>query len=160
MVSGWLKEAANCNHYVTSRSAKAPVFYKKAKIFEWKIKEGGNTGIKYNAPEGLSTSIYKHAAIKFEYQILDDNSELYQGKFCPFHFTASLYDMIAPLKVNFNPAGVYKGCVVLNGNHEKHWLNGVKVVEFELGTTLFDSLFQQSKYHKFQGFDKNGMGIL
>jgi hypothetical protein len=48
--------------------------------------------------------------------------------------------------------------IFFNGNHGEHWLNGVKVVEFELATARFDSLYQLSKFAKYPGFEKKRKG--
>jgi hypothetical protein len=62
--------------------------------FEWKIKKDGNSGIKYNVSEEISTTYGgKHSALGFEYQILDDNSDKYKGKLKPSQYTAGLYEM-------------------------------------------------------------------
>ena len=42
--------------------------------------------------------------------------------------------------------------IIFNGEHGEHWLNGVKVVEFELGSALLDDAFQQSKFSKYPWF--------
>ncbi len=128
--------------------------------FDWKIKEGGNSGIKYNVSEELSQKFgSQYGALGFEYQILDDNSELYKGKLNPTQFSGALYEMVAPVNVHLNPPGQYNsGRIVLNGNHGEHWLNGVKVAEYEFGTAKFDSLFQLSKYHKYTDFEKKRKG--
>ncbi len=128
--------------------------------FEWKIKAGGNSGIKYNVSEELTQKWgSKYGALGFEYQILDDNSELYKGKLKPSQFTAGLYEMVAPQNVHLKPLDQFNsGRIVLNGNHGEHWLNGVKVLEYEFGTAKFDSLFQLSKYHKYPDFEKKRKG--
>ena len=128
--------------------------------FEWKIKEAGNSGIKYNVSEEMSQKYgSKYGALGFEYQILDDSSDQYRGKLKPTQFTASLYDMIAPRNVQLNPVGQYNcGRIVLNGNHGEHWLNGIKVLEYDFGTAKFDSLFNLSKYHKYPDFEKKRKG--
>lgn len=128
--------------------------------FDWKIKEGGNSGIKYNVSEELTQEWgSKYGALGFEYQILDDSSELYKGKLKPSQFSGALYEMVTPQNVHLNPPGQYNnGRIVINGNHGEHWLNGVKVVEFEFGTAKFDSLFQLSKYHKYPEFENKRKG--
>jgi hypothetical protein len=128
--------------------------------FEWKIKEGGNSGIKYNVSEELSQQWgSKYGALGFEYQILDDASDRYVGKLKPSQFSGALYEMVAPVNVHLNPPGQYNsGRIVLNGLHGEHWLNGVKVAEYEFATAKFDSLFQQSKYHKYADFEKKRKG--
>lgn len=128
--------------------------------FDWKIKEAGNSGIKYNVSEELSQQYgSKYGALGFEYQILDDASPEYAGKLKPSQFSGALYDMIAPRNVHLNPPGQYNsGRILLSGKHCEHWLNGVKVVEYEFGTAKFDSLFQLSKYHKYPDFEKKRKG--
>jgi len=128
--------------------------------FEWMIKDEGNSGIKYNVSEDISKSNGSgYNALGFEYQILDDDDPMYIGKIKPSQFTASLYDMIASKNVKLNPAGHYNsGRIVLNGNHGEHWLNGIKVVEFEFATAKFDSLFKASKYVKYPDFEKRRAG--
>lgn len=128
--------------------------------FEWKINNDGNSGIKYNVSEDLSMQYgSKYHALGFEYQILDDNSDRYKGKLKPTQFTGSLYDMIAPHNVHLNPVGQFnKSKIIISGNHGEHWLNGVKVVEYDFGTAEFDSLFNISKYNKYLDFEKKKKG--
>lgn len=128
--------------------------------FEWKIKEAGNSGVKYNVSEEMSMQYdSKYSALGFEYQVLDDDNELYKGKLEPTQYTGSLYVMLAPENVHINPIGQFnKSRIVLNENHGEHWLNGIKVVEYEFGTEKFDSLFHASKYHKYPGFEKRRKG--
>lgn len=127
--------------------------------FEWKIKEAGNSGIKYNVSEELTNEWgSKHSALGFEYQILDDGHEMYK-ELKPHQFTGALYEMYAPENVQLKPVGEFNTSrILLNGNHGEHWLNGVKVVEFELGTARFDSLYQLSKFVKYPGFEKKRKG--
>lgn len=128
--------------------------------FEWKIKKDGNSGIKYNVSEEISTSYGgKHSALGFEYQILDDDSPKYKGKLKPSQYTAGLYEMYAPVNVKINPIGEYNHSrILLDGNHGEHWLNGVKVLEYEFATAEWDSLFQLSKYNKYPDFEKKRAG--
>ncbi len=127
--------------------------------FEWKIKEAGNSGIKYNVSEELTNEWgSKYSALGFEYQILDDSHEMYKA-LKPHQFTGALYEMYAPENVQVMPLGEYnKSRILLNGNHGEHWLNGIKVVEFEFATAEFDSLYQLSKFVKYPGFEKKRKG--
>ncbi|HSO86360.1 MAG TPA: DUF1080 domain-containing protein [Draconibacterium sp.] len=127
--------------------------------FEWKIKEAGNSGIKYNVSEELTNAWgSKYSALGFEYQILDNDHETYRD-LKPHQFTGALYEMYAPENVQLKPVGEYNSSkIVLNGNHGEHWLNGIKVVEFEFGSAEFDSLFQLSKYAKYPGFEQRRTG--
>jgi hypothetical protein len=48
--------------------------------------------------------------------------------------------------------------IVFRGNHGEHWLNGKKVVQFELGTPILDSLLARSKYRDIKGFAEKREG--
>jgi len=42
--------------------------------------------------------------------------------------------------------------VIFRGNHGEHWLNGERIVEFDLGTARMDSALAASKFRSIQGF--------
>ncbi len=114
--------------------------------FEWKISPAGNSGIKYNVSEKMSATGGSTHALGFEYQIIDDTG--YPEKLEPWQKTAALYALVPPRGARPKAAGKWNsGRIILKGNHGEHWLNGKKVVDYELGTSRFDSLFQHSKYH-------------
>ncbi len=121
--------------------------------WEWKIATAGNSGVKYNVSEELSTTMQpKHAAKGWEYQVIDD--ERNDDNKIATHRTGSLYDIIAPNeKKRVHPAGEWGewNCsrVIFRGNHGEHWLNGEKIVEFEVGAAVFDSAFAKSKYAQY-----------
>lgn len=110
--------------------------------FDWKISEGGNSGVKYRTKgnKGL------------EYQVLDDLKHHDNKK--PTHRAASLYELVAaPDDKPLKPAGEWNSSrIVAQGNHLEHWLNGEKVVEIEYGTKDWSERFRQSKYKKHTGF--------
>ncbi len=121
--------------------------------WEWKISPGGNSGVKYNVSEELSmANAPNHAALGFEYQLLDDN--LAEDRKVPSHRAAALYDLIPPkASKKLSPVGEWNtSMLVFRGNHGEHWLNGSKVVEFDLGTPLMDSAIARSKYHGIPNF--------
>lgn len=126
--------------------------------WEWKIGRGGNSGVKYNVSEQLSMAASpSHAALGFEYQLLDDS--LAEDNEIPSHRAGALYDMIAPRAVTVRPAGEWNGSrLVFRGNHGEHWLNGTKIVEFELGTPRTDSLLAKSKYRNIKNFAQRRTG--
>ena len=119
-------------------------------VWEWKIARAGNSGVKYNVSESLSTAMDPpHAAKGWEYQVIDD-AEAEDTKIAT-HRTGALYDMFAPNeRKHVNPAGQWnRSTIVFRGNHGEHWLNGEKVVVFDQGTARFDSAFAQSKYKSY-----------
>jgi len=120
---------------------------------EWKTSKGGNSGIKYNVSDSLSTAHEpQYAALGFEYQLLDDKRHPDSEE--PSHRAAGLYDLIPPNdQKSLKPVGEWNQArLVFRGNHGEHWLNGKKVVEYNLDTTEFDSLFAASKYADIAGF--------
>ena len=129
-------------------------------MFEWKVSPGGNSGIKYNVSEEMSlASPPIHAALGFEYQILDDDlhPDAQNG---PTRTASALYDLIPPIAAKrLLPVGSYnRGRIVFHGTHGEHWLNGAKVLEFELESPSFDSAFTASKYQPIAGFAKKRSG--
>src|SRR5256885_10574188 len=86
------------------------------------------------------------SALGLEYQILDDDRHE-DGKL-PSHRAGALYDLIAPnARKHVRPVGEWnRSRIVFRGGHGEHWLNGEKIVEFDLGTPPLDSLIVASKY--------------
>ncbi len=129
-------------------------------VFEWKVAPGANSGIKYNVSEAMSTaSPPDNAALGFEYQILDDDlhPDAQNG---PNRTAGALYDLIPPGPgKELRPVGSFnEGRILFDEGHGEHWLNGVKVLEFDLGTPAFDSVFALSKYTPIEGFAEKRAG--
>ena len=127
--------------------------------WEWKVTPGANSGVKYNVSEEFSVAqAPNHAALGFEYQILDDDR--HEDGQLPSHRAGALYDLIAPgSRKQLRPVGEWnQSRVIFRGNHGEHWLNGQKIVEFDLGTAHMDSLLAKSKYRTIQGFANRRRG--
>lgn len=121
--------------------------------FEWRITEAGNSGVKYNVSEALSTKNEPvHAALGFEYQVLDDDEHPDSKE--PSHRAGALYDMIPPNdSKQLKPVGEWnQSRIVFDGMHGEHWLNGEMVVEYDMDSARFDSLLAASKYADIEGF--------
>ena len=109
--------------------------------WEWKIDEGGNSGLKYNLPDPAK-------GVGFEYQLLDDakhpDANLHDGT----RTTGSLYDvMAARADKKLNPPGEWNTSrVIVKGNHVEQWLNGAKTVEFEMGSDALKTAIAASKF--------------
>lgn len=122
--------------------------------FEWKVAPGANSGIKYNVSESLSVSSPpKHAALGFEYQVLDDalHPDAANG---PNRTAAGLYDLVPPGAAKaLRPVGEFnEGRIVFRGGRGEHWLNRVKVLSFDLASDDFQSKLAASKYQPIPGF--------
>ena len=127
--------------------------------FQWKVSPGANSGVKYNVSEEFSLkNASNHAALGFEYQVLDDS--LSDDNKQANHLAGSLYDMIAPNdKKHLAPVGEWNSSrIVFRGSHGEHWLNGQKVVEFDMGTPDFEQRLGRSKYHSIAGFAERRAG--
>ena len=117
-------------------------------VWQWKISESGNSGLKYNVSEELSSGMPPpHAAKGWEYQMIDDEKN--EDNKLATHRSGALYDMLPPNDPKrVHPAGQWnRSAIVFRGSHGEHWLNGVRIVEFEVGSARFDSAFAKSKYH-------------
>jgi hypothetical protein len=127
--------------------------------FDWKISEAGNSGVKYNVIEEYSVKNGSTSALGYEYQVLDD--EKHEDNLNPTHRTASLYDMIQAIGGSAKPIGEFNtGRIVFNKNHGEHWLNGVKVVEYDVDSPEFQEHFKKSKYAKHEDFTKHKIAHL
>jgi len=109
--------------------------------FEWKVAPGANSGVKYLVTEDRSSPI------AHEYQVIDDARHP-DAKIGPHRATASLYDVIAaPANKPMKPAGeINSGRIVVNGLHVEHWLNGTKVIEYELESPALMAAKAKSKF--------------
>ena len=109
--------------------------------WEWRISAGGNNGIKYLVTED------RPSAPGHEYQMIDDAANE-DGKVGPKHATASFYDVLPPsLDKSPKPAGEWNSSrVLIQGNHVEHWLNGTKVLEYELGSDTVKAGVARSKF--------------
>jgi hypothetical protein len=127
---------------------------------EWKVSEGGNSGLFYNVQE---TSRHEsdngnspNWLDNFEMQLLDDIN--FNDKE-PKRSAGSLYDLIAPERKQLKPVGEYNTArLLVNNGHVEHWLNGVKVVTYELGSQKLNELINSSKYKDNPNFAKSTTG--
>jgi hypothetical protein len=114
---------------------------------QFKVSEGGNSGIKY--------FLIPNTSLGCEYQIIDDSKHADAALGINGNRKAgSLYDVLpANPKKKYKPAGEWNTArIVANGQHVEHWLNGSKVLEFERGSEEFKKAIQQSKFKTTKGF--------
>ncbi len=116
--------------------------------FEFKLTPGANSGVKYFVT--LSENIVG-SALGLEYQVLDDKNHPDAKMGIAGNRTlASLYDLIPAQKTErfVKPVGEWnKGrIIVYPNNHVEHYLNGVKVLEYERGSQAFRERVANSKF--------------
>ncbi len=95
---------------------------------EWKINPESNSGVFYHVQEGVTDRIYQTGP---EYQLLDDKG--WPTKLHDDQYSGANYAMQAPVGAKVKPLDQWNSTkIVVDGTHVEHWLNGVKVVEYEL----------------------------
>ena len=122
---------------------------------DWKIASGGNAGIFYRGTEEYD-HIYWSAP---EYQLLDDaNHPDGQSRLTSAGADYALYP---------SPAGVVKpfdewnsSLIVVSGNHVQHWLNGQKLLEYELNSPDWVAKVKASKFVAYPNYGKATRGYI
>ena len=121
---------------------------------DFKLTRGANSGIKYFVDPELNQG--EGSAIGCEYQLLDDEHHPDAKAGTNGNRTlASLYDLI-PADAKFyapdeqskrvNKYDWNRAKVIVKDQHVEHYLNGIKVVEYDRGTQMWRALVARSKY--------------
>jgi len=127
--------------------------------FEWRIAPGGNSGVMYFVKERQNAPGPKMfqgddgtGPVGHEYQLLDDVRHP-DGK-DPTHRAGALYALIAPnTSKRLKPVGEFnKSRILVHGLHVEHWLNGTKILEYELESPSFIAAVAGSKYRDLPNF--------
>src|SRR5947199_275184 len=124
---------------------------------EWNIAKNGNSGIFYRASEDRDyNAIYWSAP---EMQVLDDAGHPDgQSRLTAAGADYGLYPSPAGV---VKPAGQWNAVrLVVNGNHVEHWLNGVKVVEYELGSPEWEAKVKCRKLASHPHYGRNAEGYI
>lgn len=120
---------------------------------DWKIAPKHNSGIIYRCTEENGASFESGP----EYQLIDDTG--YPYKLQDKQLSGSNYDMHAPSSGTVKPAGEYNHTrIVVKNAHVEHWLNGMKVVEYELWSPEWEEVKSISKWKNVKpyGMSKTG----
>ncbi len=148
-------ESTNGGDIVTTRPYKNFIL----KV-DFKITEGANSGIKYFVDTNLNKG--QGSAIGCEFQILDDKKHPDAKLGIEGNRTlGSLYDLIAaPADKPFRNGFFNTAMVVVKGNHVEHWLNGVKIIEYQRNNQMWEALVNYSKYKDWPNFGNAAEGLL
>ncbi len=120
---------------------------------EWTVAEGGNSGIMYRVTEE-SDETYQTGP---EMQVLDDARHADgSSRLTAAGAVYGLYP--APAGV-VKPAGEWNRVrIVARGNHVEHWLNGVEVATYELGSPDWMARVAGSKFRRWPGYGRAATG--
>jgi hypothetical protein len=95
---------------------------------EWKIAPKSNSGIFYHVNEKIGKAIYESGP---EYQLLDDKG--WPDKLHDYQYSGANYGMNAPVNAVVKEMNEWNQArIIVDGTHVQHYLNGVKVVDYEL----------------------------
>ena len=127
---------------------------------EWAVSKAGNSGVFYNVQENSShesgNGNSPNWLDNFEFQILDD---IDFNDHEPRRSAGSLYDLITPVNKHLKPVGEFNTLrLLVDHGHVEQWLNGDKVVEYELGSDKLNDLISKSKYAANPNFAKSTSG--
>lgn len=125
---------------------------------DFQITQGANSGIKYFVDPDMNKGA--GSAIGCEFQILDDlrhpDAKLgVKGN----RKLGSLYDLIpAPEQKPFDINRFNTALVIVRGKHVEHWLNGVKLLEYDRDSQQWNALVAYSKYRDWPNFGNAAEG--
>lgn len=121
--------------------------------FDWKMSAGGNAGVFYRGTEEYD-HIYWSAP---EYQLLDDAAHA-DGR-NRLTSTGAAYALYPAPAGALKPPGQWNSTlIVVQGNRVQHWLNGQKLVEYELGSPDWMAKVKASKFVEYPNYGKAARG--
>ena len=114
---------------------------------EWQVAPGGNSGLMFRVQETPDPTYHTGP----ELQILDNAGHPDGAN--PETSTGSNYALHAPTANVARPAGEWNTVrLLVKGNHVEHWLNGTKIVEYELGSADWKRRVAASKFKDMPGY--------
>lgn len=122
---------------------------------DWKLSSGGNSGVFYRATEEYD-HIYWSGP---EYQLLDDAGHPDgRNRLTAAGSSYGLYPSEAGV---VKAAGEWNSTrIVVRGTHVEHWLNGKKLVDFELGSPDWKARVAKSKFNEWKDYGRAHSGYI
>lgn len=148
VVEGTLSRVGQGGDIITDRS-----FRDFELSLEWRLEEGGNSGVFYRAAEGEEW-VYHSAP---EMQVLDD--AVHPDGRNPLTSAGSNYGLHAAPRGVVRPVGAWNHArIIVRGAHVEHWLNGTRVVSYELGSPEWEALVAGSKFVEWPAYGRAERG--
>ncbi len=120
---------------------------------EWRLEPGGNSGIFYRAAEGEEW-VYHSAP---EYQVLDDEGHA-DGQ-SPLTSAGANYGLHPAPRGVVRPVGEWNEArIVVTDGRVEHWLNGTRMVEYELGSADWQARVAGSKFSEWPAYGQAHAG--
>lgn len=122
---------------------------------EWKISEMGNSGIMFHVATG-DQHPYESGP---EFQILHNAG--HKDGANPMTSAGSNYAMHPPAKDVTRPVGEWNDIrLIVKGTHVEHWMNGVKLLEYEQFSPDWYARLKASKFSKMPPYGRHMRGHL
>ena len=122
---------------------------------EWKVGPAGNSGIFFGISESTESAFQSGP----ELQVLD-NAGHYDGS-NPLTSAGSNYGLHPPPEDVTRPVGEWNEVrIVRHGNQVVHWLNGARIVEYEIGSDEWEALVAGSKFVQWPDYGRHHEGHL
>lgn len=122
---------------------------------DWKIAPCGNSGIIYNVVESADYNYVWETGP--EMQILDNTC--HPDSRYPTHRAGDLYDLLECQYVSVRPAGEWNSVRIVKQNGKvEHWLNGIRVVSYEMYTDDWLEMIANSKFRDMPSFGRAQKG--
>jgi hypothetical protein len=109
---------------------------------QWKMTPGGNSGVIYRASEERD-NVWETGP---EFQILDNKRHI--DGLNPMASAGACYAVYPPAKDVTRPVGQWNDTrIVARGKHVEHWLNGEKLLEYEVDSRNWQAHVKTSKFY-------------
>ncbi|MGE0555283.1 MAG: DUF1080 domain-containing protein [Gemmatimonadales bacterium] len=126
---------------------------------EWKVGPGGNSGIFYRGLESDEPRLHPIFESAPEMQVLDDERHA-DGK-SPLTAAGSNYGLYPAPRGVVRPAGEWNRVrIVVDGDRVEHWLNGQKVVSYQLGSADWKQRVASSKFKQWPLYGTAEEGVI
>lgn len=122
-------------------------------VFDWQLAEGGNSGVFFRVAETADPVWHTGP----EYQVLH-NAGHRDGQ-RPVTSAGSDYAVHPPVRDVTRPVGTWNTArLVVNGSRVEHWMNGVQLLTYELGSDDWTHRVEQSKFAELARFGRERRG--
>lgn len=123
--------------------------------FQWKISRQGNSGVMFRVSEEYDQTY----ASGPEYQVIDDTG--YPGDLPAENKSAATFGLYSTDTTTVYPVGQWNdGRILVQGNHVEHWLNGIKVLDYDLFSNDWNTRRNSSKWKDFPGYASAKKGYI
>jgi hypothetical protein len=127
--------------------------------WDWKLSKGGNSGMLYHVVENPKFSVPYVTGP--EYQLIDEDN--FDGQLEEWQKLGVDYAMHLPdtSLMNVNPAGEWNNSkIVFDNGYVEHWLNGIKILEFEAWTDDWFARKNSGKWHNAPEYGLATKGVI